>query len=149
MQVSFAESLYPINPVRLTLTRVDVSTEADLKKKDREVGAKWIVPYGVYKFEGHISANVAEKNGFTEEDLELLIQAILKMYDFGYSASKTGMEVSKLIVFRHGSKYGDCSFKTLREAVHEKPVEDTPGRKDVKVTVDKTAIPESVEVEEY
>ena len=149
VQISFAESLCPINPVRLTLTRVDVSTEADLKKKDREVGAKWIVPYGVYKFEGHISANVAEKNGFTEDDLELLIQAILKMYDFGYSASKTGMEVSKLIVFRHGSKYGDCSFRTLREAVHEEPVEDTPGRKDVKVTIDKAAIPESVEVIEY
>lgn len=149
VQVSFAESLYPINPVKVTLTRVDVSTEADLKKKDREIGTKWIVPYGVYKFEGHVSANVAEKNGFSDEDLEVLIQALLKMYDFGYSSSKTGMEVSKLIVFRHGSKYGDCSFRTLREAVREELSEDVPGRKDVKISVDRSRLPESVVVEEY
>ena len=149
VQVSFAESLHPINPINVTLTRVDVSTEADLKKKDREIGSKWIVPYGVYKFEGHVSANVAEKNGFSEEDLEVLIQAILKMYDFGYSSSKTGMEVSKLIVFRHGSKYGDCSFRTLREAICEEMVEEIPGRRDVKISVDRSMLPESVVVEEY
>ena len=149
VQISFAESLYPINPVKVTITRVDVSTETDLKKKDREIGAKWIVPYGVYKFEGHVSANVAEKNGFSDEDLEVLIQAILKMYDFGYSSSKTGMEVSKLIVFRHGSKYGDCSFRTLREAICEEMVEEFPGRRDVKISVDRSILPEAVVVEEY
>lgn len=149
VQVSFAESLYPINPIQLSITRVDVSTEADLKKKDREIGTKWIVPYGVYKFEGHVSANVAEKNGFTEEDLDILIEAILKMYDLEYSSSKTGMEVSKLIVFRHNSKLGDCSFRQLKESIKEECIEDVPGRKEVRITVDKGMIPDSVKVEEY
>lgn len=149
VQIGFAESLEPITPVKNVITRVDVSTEADLKKKDREVGAKWTVPYAVYKFEGHVSAGMAKKNGFTEDDLSVLIEAIQKMYDFGYSSSKTGMEVSKLIVFRHGSELGDCRFKQLRDSVKEEFIENIPGRREVVITVDKSMIPDTVKVEEY
>lgn len=80
VQIGFAESLEPITPVKHVITRVDVSTEADLKKKDRELGTKWTVPYAVYKFEGHVSAGMAKKNGFTEDDLSVLIEAIQKMF---------------------------------------------------------------------
>lgn len=92
---------------------------------------------------------MAKKNGFTEDDLSVLIEAIQKMYDFGYSSSKTGMEVSKLIVFRHGSELGDCRFKQLRDSVKEEFIENIPGRREVVITVDKSMIPDTVKVEEY
>ena len=46
------------------------------------MGRKYIVPYGLYRAEGYVSANLARKTtGFSEEDLELLWTAILNMFE--------------------------------------------------------------------
>ncbi|MCI6247923.1 type I-C CRISPR-associated protein Cas7/Csd2, partial [bacterium] len=82
VQLGFARSVDPIVPQEVTITRVAITTEADAEKKDTEMGRKHIVPYGLYRAEGYVSANLARKTtGFSEEDLQLLWQAILNMFE--------------------------------------------------------------------
>lgn len=119
VQVSFAESLGPIDPVELSITRVSIQTEKDKEEKDNEIGKKYILPYGVYKFEVHITPAVAAKTGFTYGDLEILKEAIFNMYEVNYTASKTGMSVDKLFVFTHSSAMGNCRVAKLRSLLQE------------------------------
>ena len=86
VQLGFARSVDPILPQEITITRVAITTEADAEKKGTEMGRKYIVPYGLYRAEGYVSANLARKTtGFSEEDLELLWQAILNMFENDHS----------------------------------------------------------------
>ena len=118
VQLSFARSVDPILPQEVTITRVAITTEADAEKKGSEMGRKYIVPYGLYRAEGYVSANLARKvTGFSEEDLELLWQAILNMFENDHSAARGKMAVRELIVFRHDSELGNAPAYKLFDAV--------------------------------
>lgn len=118
VQMSFAKSVDPINFQSVTITRVAITTEADAEKKDTEMGNKYIVPYGLYRAEGYISANLARKTtGFSEEDLNLLWNAILNMFENDHSAARGKMAVRELIVFKHDSELGNAPAYRLFEAV--------------------------------
>ena len=118
VQLSFARSVDPILPQEITITRVAITTEADAEKKGTEMGRKYIVPYGLYRAEGYVSANLARKTtGFSEEDLELLWQAILNMFENDHSAARGKMAVRELIVFRHDSELGNAPAYKLFDAV--------------------------------
>lgn len=94
VQLGFARSVEPIVPQEVTITRVAITTEADAEKKGTEMGRKYIVPYGLYRCEGYISANLARKTtGFSEEDLSLLWEAILNMFEHDHSAARGKMAV--------------------------------------------------------
>ena len=104
VQLGFARSVEPVIPQEITITRVAITTEADAEKKGTEMGRKYIVPYGLYRCEGYISANLARKTtGFSEEDLSLLWEAILNMFENDHSAARGKMAVRELIVFKHDS----------------------------------------------
>ncbi len=119
VQLSFAQSVDPIFPQEITITRVTITTEADAEKKDNEMGRKYIVPYGLYRAEGYVSANLARKvTGFSEEDLSLLWQAILNMFENDHSAARGKMAVRELIVFKHDSELGNTPAYKLFDAVH-------------------------------
>ena len=125
VQLGFAKSVDPIVPQEVTITRVAITTEADAEKKGTEMGRKYIVPYGLYRCEGYISANLARKTtGFSEEDLELLWTAILNMFEIDHSAARGKMAVRELVVFRHDSELGNAPAYRLFEGVH---VEKKPG----------------------
>ncbi len=118
VQLGFAKSVDPIVPQEVTITRVAITTEADAEKKGTEMGRKYIVPYGLYRCEGYISANLARKTtGFSEEDLELLWTAILNMFEIDHSAARGKMAVRELIVFRHDSELGNAPAYRLFEGV--------------------------------
>ena len=118
VQLGFARSVDPILPQEITITRVAITTEADAEKKGTEMGRKYIVPYGLYRAEGYVSANLARKTtGFSEEDLELLWQAILNMFENDHSAARGKMAVRELIVFRHDSELGNAPAYKLFDAV--------------------------------
>lgn len=118
VQLGFARSVDPIMPQEVTITRVAITTEADAEKKDTEMGRKYIVPYGLYRAEGYVSANLARKTtGFSEEDLQLLWQAILNMFELDHSAARGKMAVRELIVFRHDSELGNAPAYKLFELV--------------------------------
>ena len=119
VQLGFARSIDPILPQEVTITRVAITTEADAEKKGTEMGRKYIVPYALYRAEGFISANLARKvTGFSEEDLQLLWQAILNMFENDRSAARGKMAVRELIVFRHDSELGNAPSYKLFDAVH-------------------------------
>ena len=118
VQLVFAQSVEPITPQEVTITRVAITTEADAEKKNTEMGHKYIVPYGLYRAEGYVSANLARKTtGFSEEDLALLWRAILNMFENDRSAARGKMAVRELIVFRHDSELGNAPAYKLFEAV--------------------------------
>ena len=109
VQLGFARSIDPIVPQEVTITRVAITTEADAEKKGTEMGRKYIVPYGLYRAEGFVSANLARKStGFSEDDLQLLWQAILNMFENDHSAARGKMAVRELIVFKHASELGNA-----------------------------------------
>ena len=109
VQLGFARSVEPVVPQEVTITRVAITTEADAEKKGTEMGRKYIVPYGLYRCEGYISANLARKTtGFSQEDLDLLWEAILNMFEHDRSAARGNMAVRELIVFQHDSALGNA-----------------------------------------
>ena len=118
VQLGFARSVDPIVPQEVTITRVAITTEADAEKKGTEMGRKHIVPYGLYRAEGYVSANLARKTtGFSEEDLELLWEAILNLFEHDHSAARGKMAVRKLIIFKHDSELGCAPAYKLFDAV--------------------------------
>ena len=118
VQLSFARSIDPVVPQEVTITRVAITTEADAENKGTEMGRKFIVPYALYRAEGYISANLARKTtGFSEDDLQLLWQAILNMFENDHSAARGKMAVRELIVFKHDSELGNAPSYKLFDAV--------------------------------
>ncbi len=118
VQLGFARSIDPILPQEVTITRVAITTEADAEKKGTEMGRKHIVPYGLYRVEGYVSANLARKTtGFSEEDLNMLWEAILNMFEHDHSAARGKMAVRDLIIFRHDSELGNAPSYKLFDKV--------------------------------
>ena len=108
VQLGFARSIEPIMPQEVTITRCAITTEKDAAKKNTEMGRKYIVPYALYQAEGYVSANLARKvTGFSEDDLALLWQAIINMFENDHSAARGNMAVRELIVFKHDSELGN------------------------------------------
>jgi len=112
------------------------------------IGRKHILRYGLYRCEGFISAHLAERTGFSEDDLALLWKALVNMFDHDRSAARGVMAARKLIVFKHASKLGDAPAPVLFDAVKVERVSDGPASsfKDYAVTIDRAAIPAAIEV---
>ena len=150
VQLGFAKSIDPVISQEVTITRVAITTEKDAEEKKTEIGRKSIIPYALYRTEGYVSANLARKvTGFSEEDLELLWQAIINMFENDHSAARGNMAVRELIVFKHDSELGNCPAYKLFDAVdvHRKEgVICARKYSDYVVTLHTEKIPDSVEV---
>lgn len=148
VQISFAQSIDPIVPNEITITRTAITTEADAAEKTTEMGRKSIVPYGLYRAEGFVSANLARKTtGFSEDDLNLLWEAIINMFEHDHSAARGKMAVRELIVFKHATELGNTPSYKLFDAVHVTKKEGVIAPRsynDYTVTIDEESIPESV-----
>lgn len=118
VQLGFARSIDPIISQEVTITRVAITTEKDAENKSTEMGRKNIVPYALYRAEGYVSANLARKvTGFSEDDLELLWEALINMFEHDHSAARGKMAVRELIVFKHSKELGDCPAYKLFDSV--------------------------------
>lgn len=150
VQLNFARSIDPIVPQEVTITRVAITTEADAEKKGTEMGRKHIVPYALYRAEGYVSANLARKTtGFSEDDLQLLWQAILNMFENDHSAARGKMAVRELIVFKHDSELGCAPAYKLFQKVQVQRVEgvEVPRRYEDYVVSVSDELPEGVHCE--
>ena len=151
VQLGFARSIDPIAPQEITITRVAITTEKDAENKKTEMGRKYIVPYALYKVEGHISANLARKiTGFSEEDLELLWKAIINMFENDHSAARGNMAVRELIVFKHSNELGNAPAYKLFERVkvsRKEEVKVPRAYEDYTVEVDTESLPNGVTCE--
>ena len=150
VQLGFARSIDPVISQEVTITRVAITTEKDAENKNNEIGRKYIVPYGLYRAEGYVSANLARKvTGFSEDDLELLWDAIINMFENDHSAARGKMAVRELIIFKHSKELGDCPAYKLFDAVEVKKKDDIeyPRKyQDYTVQIHENEIPDSIEV---
>ena len=116
IQMCFAESVDPVMPMEMSITRMAVTKEEDAEK-ERTMGRKQYIPYGLYRVEGFVSASLAEKTGFSQEDLDLFFSALMNMFENERSAARGLMSSRKLFVFKHESKLGNAPAHRLFEAV--------------------------------
>ena len=116
VQLAFAKSVEPILSQEVSITRMAVTNEKDLEK-ERTMGRKHIVPYGLYVAHGFISAPLAEKTGFSDEDLELLWNALINMFEHDRSAARGMMSSQKLVVFKHQDKLGNAPAHKLFDLI--------------------------------
>jgi len=119
VQIEFARSIEPVMPMEISITRGSVTNEKDADK-ERTMGSKYILPYGLYRVHGYINAAMADKSGFTKDDLEILMIALRDMLDLDRSATRGEMAARELVVFRHDSKLGNAPAHRLIERVSVK-----------------------------
>ncbi|MDE0239857.1 MAG: type I-C CRISPR-associated protein Cas7/Csd2 [bacterium] len=128
VQFAFARSVEPILPLEISITRMAATTTADAERQGdiRTMGRKHIVPYGLYRTHGFVSACLAgdgsKGTGFSEDDLELLWTALEQMFDHDRSAARGEMAARRLILFRHESKLGNAPAHKLFERVTVKRI---------------------------
>lgn len=148
VQLGFARSIDPIVTQEVTITRVAITTKKDAENKSTEMGRKYIVPYALYRVDGYISANLARKvTGFSEDDLALLWQAIINMFEYDHSAARGNMAVRELIVFKHATELGNAPAYKLFDAVSVKRKEGVIAARsysDYEVEVAENKLPEGV-----
>jgi CRISPR-associated protein Csd2 len=116
LQLAFAKSIDPIIPLEISITRMAVTNEKDLEK-ERTMGRKHIVPYGLYRVHGFVSAKLAEKTGFSDADLEKVWKSLEMMFEHDHSAARGEMSARKLIVFKHDNALGNAPAHKLFERV--------------------------------
>lgn len=124
VQMTFSRSVDPIVSLEHTITRMAVTSEADAKTKETEMGRKYTVPYGLYRAHGFISPHLAAQTGFSENDLHLFWQALQNMFDHDHSAARGLMATRKLIIFKHESALGNAPAHTLFEMVPNPALKD-------------------------
>jgi CRISPR-associated protein Csd2 len=136
-------------PLEISITRMAVTNERDVDK-ERTMGRKHIVPYGLYRAHGFVSAKLAEKTGFGDGDLDFLWQALATMFDHDRSAARGEMNARALIAFEHDSALGNAPAHKLFDLVkvERATAEDVPARafEDYRITVDEHAVPEGVTI---
>lgn len=152
VQLAFASSIEPVVPLEITITRMAVTNEKE-SDKERTMGRKHILPYGLYRVHGFISAKLAERTGFSEDDLQLIWRSLLNMFEHDRSAARGEMAARKLIVFKHENAMGNAPAHKLFDLIKIERVDtssDSPARSfaDYRVSVDTKSVPQGVSVEE-
>jgi CRISPR-associated protein Csd2 len=125
VQVGFASSIDPIMLLEQSITRVAVTKEEELDKllsdekggKDREMGRKTVVPYGLYRAHVYYSPHYGFVTGVTEEDLDLLWKSLVMMWDLDRSAARADMACRGLFVFSHDDPLGNAPAHKLTELI--------------------------------
>lgn len=155
VQLAFASSIEPVLPLEISITRMAVATEKEAEAQggdNRTMGRKHILPYGLYRAHGFISAKLAERTGFNADDLQLLWDALINMFEHDHSAARGEMAARKLIVFEHDSAMGNAPAHILFDAVtvkrKDQSTERAPARSfhDYEVSID--SMPKGVTLKE-
>lgn len=154
VQINFSRSIDPIMQQEVTITRQAVTRAEDIEK-ERTMGRKHIVPYGLYRAEGYVSAKLANDaakgTGFSDQDLELLWDALVNMFEHDHSAARGKMATRRLIVFKHNSDLGNAPSHLLFDlvTVERKAGVTTPRSfSDYVVSVNEEQLPDGVQIVE-
>ena len=109
VQLTFARSVEPVVSFEYSITRMAVTSEEEAEKQggdNRTMGRKYTVPYGLYKACGFVSPHFAASTGFSTEDLDLLWEALVQMFEYDRSAARGLMTTRRLVIFEHNSALG-------------------------------------------
>lgn len=116
-QLAFAESIDPVLPTDLTITRQARTTEERMETGETEMGRKAIVPYGLYRAHGYFNPYLAQQTGVTSDDLDVFWEALANAFEFDRSAARGEMATRGLYVFNHDSKKGNAPAHKLLESI--------------------------------
>ncbi|MGH2549708.1 MAG: type I-C CRISPR-associated protein Cas7/Csd2 [Thermomicrobiales bacterium] len=157
VQITFARSFDAILPLDLSITRIAITKPEDMlavtedgeegKNKRTEMGRKALVPYGLYKANVFFTPQMATRTGFSSEDLALVWDALVRMWDLDRSASRGLMACQGLYVFSHDNALGNAPAHKLLQRVQ---AELRPGViaprsvSDYDITVNTDALPDGV-----
>lgn len=148
VQLSFARSIDPIVSSEHAITRSCVTNKKDVDK-ERTMGRKFTIPYGLYKAQGFVNPFLAKQTGFSDEDLELLFTSLENAFQFDQSAARPAgsMNPRALLVFKHDSALGSSPSHKLFDLVtvaKKADVEVPRSFSDYNVTIDESSIPKGV-----
>jgi CRISPR-associated protein Csd2 len=153
VQLTFARSVNPVITQEHAITRMAVATEAESEKQqgdNRTMGRKFTVPYGLYRAHGFVSAHLAQQTGFNEDDLNLLWDSLINMFEHDRSAARGEMACRGLYVFKHGSKLGNAPAHALFDTIDISSGEGAPPRSFAdyagRISVNEGALPGGVEL---
>lgn len=122
------------------------------KNKDRTMGRFSVVEYGLYHMYIQTSTKAILRNGVTEDDLKLLIQTILHMFDDDMSSVRPSMTVRKVVVVRQNRNSGRVRPTDIEDAMVAKlkpGVNNPTSFNDYDLEFKRDMLPDSVEVKEY
>jgi CRISPR-associated protein Csd2 len=151
VQLTFSRSIDPILPLDLSITRMAVTEAKEADAPNQTMGRKNLIPYGLYRCHGFISANLANETGFGDDDLALFWQALSQMFDHDRSASRGTMSPQKLIVFKHQTALGNAPAHKLFERITIQRKSDVPVARsfsDYDLVINKTGLQSGVELME-
>ena len=152
IQLTFGRSVSPVISQEHTITRMAVASDKEAEKQaggNRTIGRKATVPYGLYVARGFVSANLAQQTGFSEEDLNLVWEALCNMFDCDRSAARGLMSARRLIVFKHASVLGNAPANKLFDLVSIEQIDKEKTSRsfdDYRVVIDRENCPDSVEI---
>ena len=152
VQMTFAQSVDPVLTLEHSITRMAVATEAESEKQggdNRTMGRKNTIPYGLYVGYGFVSPHLAAQTGFSGQDLKLLWEALINMFEHDRSAARGLMSMQKLLLFRHANSLGNAHAHDLFRRVHIKRKDgNKPARQfdDYELRIDGSGLPEGVEL---
>lgn len=148
VQLTFARSVSPVFVEDIAITRQARTTEDRQETGETEIGRKSFIPYGLYRAEGYISAALAQKvTKLSEEDVELLWNAIINMFEIDHSAARGKMCMRKLYIFKHDCVLGNAPSHLLFDKINVKQKNEEPARSfnDYDIIVDEE-MPDGVEL---
>ena len=175
MQLSFARSIEPIVPLEIPITRMAATNEAEKKTRkegddddqrteNRTMGRKHIVPYGLYRAHGFVSAKLSERTGFGDADLAFLWDALKSMFEHDRSAARGQMVARKIVAFEHNCALGNAPAHELFDRVAvarvsagetcpigDKRLDNAPPARrfsDYNVSIDRENLPDGVTIRE-
>lgn len=151
VQITFGRSVDPIVASEHSITRMAVTTEKEAENQggdNRTMGRKFTVPYGLYIAHGFVSAHLAEQTGFSDDDMNLLLESLTNMFEHDRSAARGEMTTRGLYVFKHDSKLGNAQAHSLFERVQVSRNSEGVARQfgDYTVTVNDNDMPVGVEL---
>ena len=141
VQLTFARSVEPVVALEHSITRMAVTSEEESEKQggdNRTMGRKYTVPYGLYKAYGFVSPHFASSTGFSTEDLDLLWEALVQMFEYDRSAARGLMTTRRLVIFEHQTALGSKPADELFNRVKCEHTGNTPARdfSDYTITLD-------------
>ena len=147
IQITFSRSVEPVVTLEHSITRMAVTNEKDMDK-ERTMGRKFTIPYGLYCCHGFVSAYLANQTGFDTEDLNLFWSALLQMFEHDHSAARGLMTARRLIIFEHETPLGTKPASELFERVKCGRVTEGPARSfdDFRIELDGMELKETKKV---
>jgi CRISPR-associated protein Csd2 len=139
VQIGFARSIDPIFSHEHTITRVALTNQGDVERADGQeydehavsgqMGRKHTVPYGLYRAHIFVSPYLAADTGFSQFDLDLLVEALQNLFEHDRSAARGEMGVRRLYRFRHATALGNAPSHKLFDLIRVEAANGAVSRK--------------------